>query len=227
MMESHPKPGTAHQATRHWPLVSGIAAIVLALALGALIYSRHNLPFSLDQAWMNEVLESRSAWLEVPSLVLNFIGGGWFATILVPVVTILTLVLLKRYWGAGFYAAAVALSALSVQILKAVFDRPRPEEILVASDAGSFPSGHVANVATIAVTLAILLGRTWVWYVGAIAVVVMALSRTYLGAHWVTDTIGGALLGVGMAVIVWAPCASRLIRERERLATTNSVPDSV
>ena len=109
-----------------------------------------------------------------------------------------------------------------MQLLKALFDRPRPEEILIVSDFGSFPSGHVTNAATIVVSLAILIGRTWVWYVGVVYVVLMALSRTYLGAHWVTDTIGGALLGAGVAVIVWAPLAVRLNREREQLQTTKS-----
>jgi membrane-associated phospholipid phosphatase len=42
---------------------------------------------------------------------------------------------------------------------------------------------------------------------------VMALSRTYLGAHWLTDTIGGVLLGAGIAVLIWAPFAQRLRRE--------------
>jgi undecaprenyl-diphosphatase len=42
----------------------------------------------------------------------------------------------------------------------------------------------------------------------------MLLSRTYLGVHWLSDTIGGVLLGVAVAVIVWAPFASRIQRER-------------
>jgi undecaprenyl-diphosphatase len=42
----------------------------------------------------------------------------------------------------------------------------------------------------------------------------MMLSRTYLGAHWISDTVGGMLIGAGVAVILWAPFAFRLYRER-------------
>lgn len=222
-MDGHPSSQISRKATRHWPWVSGLAAVVLAALLGLIIFLRHNGPFLFDEAWMGEILEHRASWLDVPALVLNFLGGGWFARILVPVGTILALVLVRKRWAAVYYALAVLLSVLTVQLLKAVFDRPRPEEILVVSDVGSFPSGHVANAATIAVSLAVIFGRTWVWYVGVIYTVVMALSRTYLGAHWLSDTVGGALIGAGIAVIVWAPLAARLNRERKPPPVTDSV----
>jgi undecaprenyl-diphosphatase len=89
--------------------------------------------------------------------------------------------------------------------------------MLVTSDVGSFPSGHVANAATMAVALALILAlqrdRWWFWMLGAGYVVAMALSRTYLGVHWLTDTIGGALLGAGVAVVLWVPVARRLAQE--------------
>lgn len=214
-VEEHPSPRISRKATRHWPWVSGVAAVVLAVLLGLLIFLRLNGPFLFDEAWMGEILEHRAGWLEVPSLVLNFLGGGWFARILVPVGTIVALVLVRRPWAGLYYALAVLLSVLAVQLLKSVFDRPRPEEILVVSDLGSFPSGHVANAATVAVALGLIFRQTWIWYVGAIYTVAMALSRTYLGAHWMSDTVGGALIGAGIAVIVWAPLAARLDRERE------------
>jgi len=194
--------------------VSSLVALVVAVALGVLIFYRENAPFLIDQPWMTEVLETRTPWLEVPSLVLNFIGGGWFATLLVPLTIIVTFAVRKRKWTAIYFAVAAIASALVVQLLKALFGRPRPEEILIASDAGSFPSGHVANAATVVVALAIILGRTWVWFAGALYVVAMAFSRTYLGAHWVSDTIGGALIGASIAVIAWAPLAARIKRER-------------
>ncbi len=221
-MEEQQEAVVAHRVTRHWPWISGAIALVVAVGLGSLILFRHNGPFLLDNAWMREMVENRAAWLDVPAYALTWIGGGWFAKIVVPVATIVVLVLVKRRWAALYYAIAVLLSVGAVQLLKAIFDRPRPEDILVVSDVGSFPSGHVANAATIAVTLALIFRKTWIWYAGVIYTLAMAFSRTYLGAHWLSDTIGGALIGAGIAVIVWAPLASRLIRERKHSPTTNS-----
>ena len=87
---------------------------------------------------------------------------------------------------------------------------------MVTSDFGSFPSGHVANAATIAVTIGVIVPIVWVWIAGAAYTVLMALSRTYLGVHWFTDTVGGLLVGAGVALLLWALFAVPL--ERERLA---------
>ncbi len=197
--------------SRRWPLVSGIVAVALAASLGLLAAMRNgNLPLSFDSEWMSEVLEERIVWLEVPARVMDWLGGGWFGVVIVPVCIVILLCSASKYWGALYYAIAALVSVALVQALKAAFDRPRPEDILVLSDAGSFPSGHVANAATMAVVLAIILNRWWVWFAGVAYIVLMALSRTYLGAHWLSDTIGGALIGAGIAIIVWAPFAHRL-----------------
>ena len=104
-----------------------------------------------------------------------------------------------------------------MQLLKVTVGRARPEDMLVQSDPGSFPSGHTANAATTAVALGfIFFPRIWVWVAGSAYAVAMALSRTYLGAHWLSDTIGGLLLGAGVAVLVWAPFAFRLAAEGGR-----------
>jgi undecaprenyl-diphosphatase len=111
-----------------------------------------------------------------------------------------------------------------VQLLKSLVDRARPEEMLVVSDHGSFPSGHAANAATMAVALGIIFPRVWVWAAGAIWVALMMFSRTYLGVHWLTDTIGGALLGAGVVLILWAPFAAKISGEPVR-KKSSAVPD--
>jgi membrane-associated phospholipid phosphatase len=71
------------------------------------------------------------------------------------------------------------------------------------------------------VLLALLVPRWWVALAGAVYVVMMALSRTYLGAHWLTDTVGGAVFGASTALAAWAAFAPLLRRERR------GPPDSV
>jgi undecaprenyl-diphosphatase len=90
--------------------------------------------------------------------------------------------------------------------------------MLVVSDFGSFPSGHVANAATMAMCVFIIFPRLWVALAGSGYTIVMLLSRTYLGAHWLTDTVGGLLLGAGVAIVLWAPAAAKLGGERELAA---------
>jgi undecaprenyl-diphosphatase len=168
---------------------------------------------SLDELVLNDFVNIRSNFFTLPALAMNFIGGGWFGVLVVPLGGALAFLIAKRRWAALYFIAASAASAGVVQLLKVTFGRARPTEILVTADLGSFPSGHVANAATLAVVLIILLQRRWVWFVGIIYTILMILSRTYLGAHWLSDTIGGALIGVGVAVIVWAPFARKLFAE--------------
>lgn len=214
--EAGPTTQQTKAVTLLWPYFSGGIAIALVVLLGVVLLIRQNVPFEFDGEWMDDITEDRSPFLTDVSAVMAWVGGGWFGVFAVPLVVVGLLCLFRRFWAAGYFAVASALSAGVVQLLKNVFGRPRPEEILIPADFGSFPSGHSANAATMAVVLGLLLFRWWVWAAGAAWVVLMALSRTYVGAHWVSDTIGGVILGAAVALVLWAPIATRLLDERKR-----------
>lgn len=217
-------PHEAAKVQRRWPVITGVGAFALGAALGAIVLIRGNTPLEADTEWMAEVVEHRSPLWDVPSYILNFVGTGWFATSVSVVLVLVLFLLLKRRWTALYVLLAIGLSAAVVQGLKIAFGRARPEDILLTIDSGSFPSGHVANAATLMAVLAIITWKRWVVIVGAVYVILMALSRTYLGAHWVTDTIGGLLIGAGAAIILWAPFAYRILRERQGKRVVEPLP---
>lgn len=211
------------QSPRRLAAIAAGVALLLAVGLGVLVTVRTLNPEGLDAEWMEEIVEHRSPFWEVPARVFDFIGGGWFAVLVVPMGVPVALLVARRPWAASAFILGSALSSGAVQLMKALFGRARPEDILVPLDSGSFPSGHAANAATVVVLLALLLRRRWIAVAGSAYVVLMALSRTYLGAHWVTDTVGGILIGAAMAVLVWVLFARKLAAERERAVSWTAV----
>ena len=202
------------RSPRRLAAVAAAVALLLAVGLGILVTVRALNPESLDAEWMEEIVEHRSPLWEVPALVFDFIGGGWFGVLVVPVGIAVGFLIARRPWAASAFILGSAVSSGAVQLLKALFGRHRPLEILIPLESPSFPSGHTANAATIVVLLALLLRRRWIAVAGSAYVILMALSRTYLGAHWITDTVGGILVGTAMAVLVWAAFASKIREER-------------
>lgn len=194
-------------------LVIGMVFLVGAVVLGILVAVDVEL-IDLD-AWWNSFVAGYSPALLWMSLALNVLGGGWVATLAIPLGLALIVVLYRRPWSAVFFLAASVASALLVQILKSIFGRARPADMLVLSDPGSFPSGHTANAATMAVAAVLLFPRVWVFLVGAAWVLLMALGRTLVHAHWMTDTVGGTLVGIGAALVIASAFTAKILRERE------------
>lgn len=205
----------------------GAVLVVLACGLGAWVFARGNDPFAID-AWWNGVLidSAGNSVLFTFSLVMNRLGGTWVAIYVIPLAAALALILLRRPWAAAYFLAASIVSAAAVQLLKRSFGRARPEDILITSDYGSFPSGHAANAATIAVVAAVLFARAWVVVIGVAWVVLMAFSRTYLHAHWLSDTLGGAMAGAGVALILAAAFSVLIAKDSGGTPRPRAVPAS-
>lgn len=198
------------------PVVWGAVLVLAAVTLGWLIVAIGGGAVAADRPWMTWIASVRTPFGDAAAYTLNWLGGGWFATWVVPLGAAAAFLIARRPASAATFVLASLLSAGGVQALKQLFARARPEDMIVHSDFGSFPSGHVANAATIAVILALLLPRAWVIVAGVVWVLLMGWSRTYLGAHWLTDVVGGAAVGAGAALLTYVLVGAVADRARRR-----------
>ena len=146
--------------------------------------------------------------------------GGLVVLLLLTISSAVYLLMARRPRMAILVVVSVLGAQLLSSALKYGFERPRPE--LVPHEAyvytASFPSGHSVMSAATYLTLAALLAqvqphrRLKAFILGlAIAIVVLVgLSRVYLGVHWPTDVLAGWTVGAGWAALVWL--ASRILQ---------------
>ena len=94
-------------------------------------------------------------------------------------------------------------------------DADTPTEI---EDSYGFPSGHVSTTTTFAVGLALLLGwRRRGWAIAIAWIAAMAVSRMYLGRHFLGDVVGGVLVGLGTIAAAFAVLKiAHLVRESRK-----------
>lgn len=209
----------APDARRARALIVGVVATVLFVALRLFVALANSAPLPVDAAWDDTMSAIASpvgvivAW--VPAIV-----GGTIGMILIGVATTVVFLVLRRPWDALNVGGAIALVVAIGAPMAAVIARARPTDSLAETVATSFPSGHTAVATTIVVTLGLILRRRWVWAAGAIWVVLMMWSRTYLHAHWLSDVTAGLLEGIAVATLVWAAVETG----RERRAQRAAVP---
>lgn len=116
----------------------------------------------------------------------------------------------RRHWHAAVHwLAATAFIVLATRLLKFVTHLPRPVELYEGIRTFTFPSGHTTYSLVVYGFLAVLAGRELsmaarriVYAFAAAFISLVAFSRLYLGAHWLSDVIGGALLGLTWVAFV-------------------------
>lgn len=198
------------------PALWGSLLIALATVLGAWItLARANDPLTLDVHTVAELAAEREPDMLMVSFAVDTIGGVWVSGVAICIIVATVLLVRRRPVAALYVVLAQIFSATAVQLLKHLLGRDRPGQMIIESDYGSFPSGHVANAATLATAAVVLLPRLWVALIGVGWVLLMAFTRVLLGAHWLTDTVGGAALGVGSALLVAAVFAQSAEAEAE------------
>lgn len=150
------------------------------------------------------MVHHRAGWLNPVFEGLTF--AGRFGLLWIAIALVLSA--LYRRWGVlALTVIAVAVADWSTAGLKAIFDRERPslryaqpEPLVKTAHDASFPSGHAATSFAAATILTFAFPRLGpALFLLATAV---AFSRVYVGVHYPLDVIGGALVGVLIALVI-------------------------
>lgn len=197
-------------ATALWTgAVVGAAALVLLV----LVAVRWSPLMSLDRS-VADALHRHAVGdpglVHVNRVLTDWVWDPWTMRALIAVAVI-------ALWWRGarrlalWTAATSLLATLLQQGLKAAVDRERPQwtDPVDSANFAAFPSGHAM---TAVVTCGLLLWLLRLYGAGpglwgtALAVAVVsaigvAATRVYLGVHWLTDVVGGALLGVAVVAL--------------------------
>lgn len=86
--------------------------------------------------------------------------------------------------------------------LKEIFQTARPLGVALIEQGGfAFPSGHAQGSTTLWLMLALLIRQKWMNIFAVIMIILVSLSRLYLGVHYPVDIFGGLLIGVLLVLI--------------------------
>ena len=147
-------------------------------------------------------LQSLGAWLTPLMQAITFLGDEQFYLLVLPI--LLWWVDLGLGIRIGF---ALLLSAGLNGGLKLVFGTPRPYWVstqIQALNAGTtygIPSGHAQNAVVLWGRMAVLAKTAWMKWVLGILIVLIGISRSYLGVHFPTDVLVGWCIGL---LLLWA-----------------------
>ncbi|MCB8924526.1 MAG: phosphatase PAP2 family protein [Ardenticatenaceae bacterium] len=151
------------------------------------------LQFGLDAShWLQSTLPQMDAFFKF----ISTLGLEEFYLALMPLI----------YWSVNkemgrALAYVFLLSNVFNNMLKHAFREPRPfwldPTLERFTDFGyGMPSGHTQFTTTIYLFLAIWIRRRWMWLLATALIILMPLSRVYLGSHFVQDVAVGFLLGL-------------------------------
>lgn len=212
------------QVRRDW-LAAGIVLFAIGLLIGLIVTSvgpRGTGELGADVA----ISHHRDGVATAIAQTINLLDGSLLGPLILLVVC--ALIWLRSRSSALILASLTLIGWLSVGAAKIVFHRHRPPAATVhalvhETGLDSFPSGHTAFIAAAVAAAAVTLrvaGRSMrpALLIGVPVLVLVALSRLYLGAHFYGDVIAAPFFTTGTVLGVCALSRPLVVRRQQRSA---------
>lgn len=173
----------------------------------------------VDLAVFHFLQQLRTASIDRVMIVITGMGS---VGVLLPLAVTVTLWLAWRrsWYSAAYWVGAAAFGEVLVQVLKFTLGRRRPLDLYTGTELFSFPSGHAVVSTVMLGFLAFLLSRRQtlrtrlvIAGIAGLYVALVAFSRLYLGAHWLSDVLGGISLGVAWISMLAMVYTNRGVQE--------------
>ncbi|WP_338932675.1 phosphatase PAP2 family protein [Streptomyces netropsis] len=230
-------PAAPARPTRSVWLRSGAVLCALFIVLLVLVGSGWQPLDSLDRRVANDlhpVAVTHEGWTHVMRLLSDWLWDPWTMRAALAVAALWLLWRRQRLLALWIVVTSALGTALQ-QGLKAAVGRNRPHwpDPLATPHYQAFPSGH-ALTATVACGLLVWL--LWLHgverrrvraalVVSVVSVLGVGFTRVYLGVHWLSDVVGGALLGAALvAASAWT--YARVPQWRARRAGQSAASDN-
>ena len=208
-MQLSPLRFTLHE--KHLSLWLGAASLSFGIFVKITSELLENEVHGLDSSILTAVAKIRRPWLTSVAVDLTALGSTTLV-VLISAVALCMLLSLKDRLGARQLLLNSVGAGIWTGITKNVIERARPEDVtpLVQVSGFSYPSGHSLVSASLYLTIAILAVRYLpttkarvLLFAFAVAVILLvAISRVYLGVHYPSDVASGASLGVAWALLL-------------------------
>lgn len=204
-----------------WLLMSVLTIAVLLFAFGLVAQEvSEGEPLTFDQNIMlalrnsaNPSVLARPAWLQETARDVTSLGS----TIVLGIITfaVVGYLFLARRPGVAWLMLGAVLGGVALNnLLKFAFARPRPDFVTCAAArvfTTSFPSGHATLSAITYLTMGALLARMhpsltiriYLMLGAVFLILLIGISRIYLGVHYPTDVLGGWCIGAAWAMGWW------------------------
>lgn len=210
------------------PVLTGLAVTLLLTAV-LFFYILTQVTSGLAPAGINQSIylfmqSLRTPGMDIIMTAITMLGDTAVLT------AFATLGILWLWWkgqrsAAIHWLAAIAFGGILVRILKVTLEVPRPALDGITPGSFSFPSAHTTMGLLVYGFAAVILARQvrvrWhypVYLLTGLLVMLIALSRLYLGVHWFSDVIGGITLGlawVSLLGIAWRRHSFRPVPARQ------------